>query len=67
MDIPRPCHSALLLAANDEVARYLVRSGADVNYGACKNSGCQGGDTSLACYWLSVVASGDIVWASELM
>lgn len=66
-DIPCPCHTALLLAGNDEVARYLVRSGADVNYCACKNSGCQGQDSSLACYWLSVVASGDTAWAAELI
>ena len=66
-DIPCPRHTALLLAGNDDVARYLVRAGADVNYSACKNNGCQGQDTSLACYWLSVVASGDIAWAAELI
>jgi len=45
----------------------IIILGADINYAACSNSGCQGGDMSLACYWLFVVATGDVIWASELM
>lgn len=45
----------------------IIILGADINYAACSNSGCQGGDMSLACYWLFVVATGDVTWAAELM
>jgi hypothetical protein len=45
----------------------IIILGADINYAACSNSGCQGGDMSLTCYWLFVVATGDITWATELM
>jgi len=45
----------------------LVEEGADVNHAAAKNTGGQGGDMRLACYWLTVVASGDVAWATELL
>jgi len=45
----------------------IIILGADINYAACSNSGGQGGDMSLTCYWLDVVARGDVTWATELM
>jgi ankyrin repeat protein len=78
-DIPCPEHTPLLLAVSEAefnpkhtakfsaIAKFLVESGADVNAAACANSGGQGEDTSLRCYWFDVIASGDVKFAVELM
>ena len=70
-DIPCPNFSPLLLASeitkNEDICRLLVEAGADVNYSAPRNTGGQGRDTSIVCYWRSVVASSDISWATCLL
>ena len=72
-DIPYSCCSALTHAIhncdmpNKEVCHALVRGGADVNYASHANSGGQGAPTDLKCYWMDVVASGDVAWAAELI
>jgi hypothetical protein len=71
-DIPCEKFDPLLLSAfitkNEAVSRLLVeRGGADVNYFAERNSGSQGGDTTICCYWRFVVASGDVDWARRLI
>lgn len=70
-DIPCPGFTPLLLAhditRNDAVGRILVEAGADVNYAAPRNSGYQGRDTTVICYWRAVVASGDVTWARTLL
>jgi ankyrin repeat protein len=67
-NISFPKHTALLLSSNDEVSKYLVRSGANVNYAAAFTNGYQKDDNKcINCYWLYVVGSGNIEWASDLL
>jgi hypothetical protein len=71
-DIPCSEFTPLLLACeitkNDAVCRLLVEAGADVNYAAARNNGFNNrDDIHMCCYWRSVVASGDVVWARRLL
>ena len=68
-DIPRGKFNCLLLSGggkptsmsgeNEAVSKYLVKQGADINWGAAWNSGMQDQSTAICSYWLYVVASGD--------
>ena len=70
-EIPCQNFSPLLIASvianNESVCHLLTEAGDDVNHGAERNNGYQGGDTTVCCYWRDVVASGNVSWAERLI
>ena len=49
-DIPCPKHTALLLAPDEDIAKYLVNSNADINYGATTLHGFNYSDNPIRYY-----------------
>ena len=71
-DSPYPLHTTLMMAANDEVARFLVCHGANINDAAFATTAYNGKFEALHAYWPSVVqdvsfSSTRLSWIKELL